>query len=113
MKTFFFHAAVLIVCMRVGRAAEALQQNRQLSDDEEAAERYLFSGALSLGNTGNVGTITIGNAAYIALGAALLVPLIIGLALLFYLFGGPRDSGSSSYGSSGYGSSSYARDLHQ
>ncbi|XP_069943719.1 uncharacterized protein [Cherax quadricarinatus] len=114
MKTFFFYAAVLVVCMRVGWATEALQQKHQSSTDVDAEERFLFgSGILSLGGTGGSYSITVGNAGYIALGAALLVPLIIGLALLFYLFGGPRDDFSAtSYGSSG-GTGSYARSAGQ
>ncbi|XP_042204084.1 uncharacterized protein LOC121853788 isoform X2 [Homarus americanus] len=114
MKTFFFYAAVLVVCMRVGWAAEALQQKRQLSADDEASDRLLFgTGSLALGGgTGGTYSVTIGNAGYIALGAALLVPLIIGLALLFYLLGGPRDDYSASgYGSGTYGSSTYARSV--
>lgn len=118
MKTIFFSAAVLVVvCMRVGWAAEARDQSNALSakvdDDEEG--RFLFgNGGLSLGGgtTGNTGTIVIGNAGYIALGAALLVPLIIGLALLFYLIGGPRDDSSYGYSDdSGY--SSHARTLKE
>lgn len=117
MKTFFFFAAVLVVCMRVGWAAEALQQKSQPSAvidgdlvDDDPAERFITgSGLLSLGNTGGSTSITIGNAGYIALGAALLVPLIICLALLFYLYGGPRDS--TSYSSSAY--DSYARNSDQ
>lgn len=97
--------------MRVGWAAEALQQNRQPSshdadDDQVASERIFGTGVLTFGGTTGATSITIGNAGYIALGAALLVPLIIGLALLFYLYGGPRDDyDSSSYGS--YGSTGY------
>lgn len=113
MKTFFFSAAVLVVCMRVGWAAEALQQKSQPSavvDDDGPAERFIFgTGLFNSGGTGSSTSITIGNAGYIALGAALLVPLIIGLALLFYLYGGPRDS--TSYSSSGY--DSYARNTVQ
>lgn len=117
MKTFFFSAAVLVVCMRVSWAAEALQQKNQPSVvddgnlvDDDPAERFIFgTGILNLGNTAGSTSITIGNAGYIALGAALLVPLIICLALLFYLYGGPRDS--TSYSSSGY--DSYARNTDQ
>ncbi|KAK3849162.1 hypothetical protein Pcinc_044075 [Petrolisthes cinctipes] len=111
MKTFFFYAAVLVVCMRVGWAAEALQQNRQPSSshdadgDQVASERIFGTGVLTFGGSTGATSITIGNAGYIALGAALLVPLIIGLALLFYLYGGPRDSDSASSGS--YGSTGY------
>lgn len=118
MKTLFFYAAVLVVCMRVGWAAEAPEKARELSaDDGDEEGRILFgtTGLLTFGNTGNTGTIVIGNAGYIALGAALLVPLIIGLALLFYLYGGPttRDDsyGYSSGSSSGY--SSHARILKE
>lgn len=112
MKTFFFYAAVLVICMRVGWAAEAQQDPKDLADDE-AEERFLLTG-LGIGNTGTT-SITIGNAGYIALGAALLVPLIIGLALLFYLYGGPgRDSYSSGYsGYSGSSSDSYGRNLEK
>ena len=115
MKTFFFSAAVLVVCMRVGWAAEALQQkslqpSALVDDDDAPSQRFIFgTGVLNFGNTAGATSITIGNAGYIALGAALLVPLIIGLALLFYLYGGPRDS--SSYSSSGY--DSYARNTDQ
>lgn len=117
MKTFFFFAAVLVVCMRVGWAAEALQQKSQPSAvidgdlvDDDPAERFISgSGLLNFGNTQGSTSITIGNAGYIALGAALLVPLIICLALLFYLYGGPRDT--TSYSSSGY--DSFARNSHQ
>lgn len=114
MKTFFFSAAVLVVCMRVGWAAEALQQKSlqpsALVDDDDPSQRLILgTGVLNFGNTNGATSITIGNAGYIALGAALLVPLIIGLALLFYLYGGPRDS--TSYSSSGY--DSYARNTDQ
>lgn len=119
MKTFLFSAAVLVVCMRVGWAAEALQQKSQPSAvvdgnlvDDDPAERLIFgtgTGLLNFGNTNGGTSITIGNAGYIALGAALLVPLIICLALLFYLYGGPRDT--TSYSSTGY--DSYARNTDQ
>jgi len=114
MKTFFFYAAVLVVCMRVGWAAEAQQEYKELTADDEAEGKFLFTGALNLGNTGAT-SVTIGNAGYIALGAALLVPLIIGLALLFYLYGGPGGDTSSS-GYSGYSSGSadsYGRNLEK
>lgn len=112
MKTFFFYAAVLVICMRVGWAAKAQQDPKDLADDE-AEGRFILTG-LGIGNTGTT-SITIGNAGYIALGAALLVPLIIGLALLFYLYGGPgRDSYSSGYsGYSGSSSDSYGRNLEK
>lgn len=118
MKTFFFFAAVVVVCMRVGWAAEALQQKSQPSAvidgdlvDDDPAERFISgSGLLNFGNTGGSTSITIGNAGYIALGAAVLVPLIICLALLFYLYGGPRDTTSYS-STSGY--DSYARNSDQ
>lgn len=119
MKTFFFSAAVLVVCMRVGWAAEALQQKSQPSAvidgnliDDDPDERLIFgSGVLNFGGTEGATSITIGNAGYIALGAAVLVPLIICLALLFYLLGGKRDSSTSYSSTSGY--DTYARNAGQ
>ncbi|XP_045615291.1 uncharacterized protein [Procambarus clarkii] len=135
MKTFFFYAAVLVICMRMGGAAEALEpkqlsaealepkqlsakalEPKQLSANNNNPQDRLFgSGNVGFGGgTGGSYSITIGNAGYIALGAALLVPLIIGLALLFYLFGGPRDDQSASgYGSSSVGTDSYGRSFDQ
>ncbi|XP_068216898.1 uncharacterized protein [Palaemon carinicauda] len=108
MKTLFF-AAVLVVCMRVGWAAEAQQDNRELeSTDEELEARQLILPGFF--GTSNGVTVTVGNAGFIALGALLLIPLIIGLALLFYLFGGPRGDSS---GYSGYSASSYGRELEK
>ena len=40
------------------------------------------------GSSNSADTISIGNLSYLTLGALILVPLIIGLALLFYLVGG-------------------------
>lgn len=40
------------------------------------------------GSTNSASTISIGNLSYVTLGALILVPLIIGLALVFYLVGG-------------------------
>ena len=113
MKNFLFSAAVLVVCMSVGWAADTLQQKSQPSavvDADDPSQRFIFgTGVLNFGNTAGATSITIGNAGYIALGAALLVPLITGLALLFYLYGGQRDS--TSYSTSGY--DSYARNTEQ
>lgn len=119
MKIFLFSAAVLVVCMRVGWAAEALQQKSQPSAvidgnliDDDPAERFIFgSGLLNFGNSEGATSITIGNAGYIALGAAVLVPLIICLALLFYLLGGQKDSSTSYSGTYGY--DTHARSVHQ
>lgn len=82
-------------------------------DDMDPSERFFFtSNALNFGNNGAT-SVTIGNAGYVVLGAYILVPLVIGLALLFYLIGGHGDRGGSydPYGSTGttYGHSSYSR----
>lgn len=76
-------------------------------------ERQFFtSNALNFGSNGAT-SVTIGNAGYVVLGAYILVPLIIGLALLFYLIGGYGDrgghGGGESYGSTGSSYGSYAR----
>jgi len=83
---------------------------------DDPSERFIF-GTGNLGTTGTT-SVTIGNAGYLVLGAYILIPLIIGLALLFYLIGGAGQGGHSggyhapveSYGHTGgstYGS--YAR----
>lgn len=83
-------------------------------EDDEGSERLFFtSNALNFGNNNAATSVTIGNAGYVVLGAYILVPLIIGLALLFYLIGGQGDRYSSgvhdSYGSTGSSYGSYAR----
>ncbi|KAF2365826.1 Protein of unknown function DM4/12 [Trinorchestia longiramus] len=81
-------------------------------DIKDPSERF-FQSAFQIG-TGSTGqasstSVTIGNAGYVVLGAYLLVPLIIGLALLFYLIGGHGDpyggSGGGGYAVESYGPS--------
>jgi len=94
--------AVLIFCLQMGWGKSTLE------DENTDLEPRIFFGT----GTGSTTSVTIGNAGYIALGAALLIPLIAGLALLFYLFRGDDSSGYSSYGNTG-GYSSYARSSGQ
>ena len=91
------------------------QEVRSSVNDIESldpSERFFFtSNALNFGGNGAT-SVTIGNAGYVVLGAYILVPLIIGLALLFYLIGGQGDrgyGGGDTYGSTGSSYASYAR----
>jgi len=112
--------AVVVIFAYVGYAQSASVNNDEsrssINDIEnlDPSERLFFtSNALNFGGNGAT-SITIGNAGYVVLGAYILIPLIIGLALLFYLLGGQGDRYGDSYQTDSYGSTgssygSYAR----
>ena len=92
----------------------------ELEDSNAPSERFLFGTGgdlLGLGSSTGTTSVTIGNAGYLVLGAYILIPLIIGLALLFYLIGGhgmDRHGGYQApvhdhYGSTGSSYGSLAR----
>ena len=111
--TLIFAYVGFVHCATISKDIE--ESRSSLNDIEEKldpSERLFFtSNALNFGGNGAT-SITIGNAGYVLLGAYVLIPLIVGLALLFYLLGGQGDRGGYGdyghdlYGSTG-GSSSY------
>ena len=65
-----------------------------VSEDRTVGDKRIFGtgnpGTFGIGGTTGTGgvTVSIGNLNYIILGAAILVPLIIGLTMIFYVIGG-------------------------